>query len=397
MADWRMHPEEGALLRYCDGELRAKETARIARHLEACWECRTRLDDLKQTIAEYVRYRRDFLEPALPQPPQPWKNLRVEFAQMRAPDDSGTAWRRIFQRRAVWLVACTLTAGTGILFYATKARPVGPASRPVAPRPAISAPSTPAPVPRAAAAPRPRVVPALAGPEDELRVLAALDRIGADLGDPIEVVRTRDQIVVTCIGLDSERMREVRVALAGLPRVAVELSPKPNVSAASSPLEVVGAPHATVRAEVARQFDSPAAYERFVDGLLKSSEAMMARVHALRRLATSFPADVEAAMSPESKTLLAAMREHHEMALARAVSSLQGSVRPFLGPPAPALGGSPAGEDWQTRTMRVFAEGQQVDRMLGAMFAGSQGSAADDANPAALGAALAKLEADVAR
>src|ERR1035441_4412730 len=361
MADWRMHPEEGALLRYCDGELRAKETARVARHLEACWDCRTRLDDLKQTIAEYVRYRRDVLEPSLPGPPQPWKNLRVEFARMRAPDDSGVAWRRIFQRRAVWLVACTLTAGTGILFY------VGQASRPVAPRAVapVRLRGSSAPAPRKAPAapvtePGPKGTPLGSGPEDELRVMAALDRIGADLGDPIEVVRTRDRIVVTCIGLDAERMREGRAALAGLPRVAVELSPKPNVSPASSPLEVVGAPHATIRAEVARQFDSPAAYERFVDGLLKSSEAMMARVHALRRLATRFPADVEAPMSPDAKTLLAAIHEHHETALAREVSSLEGSVRPFLGPPAAALAGNRAREDWQTRTTRVFSEAQQV-------------------------------------
>lgn len=58
MPDWQHHPEEADLLRYSDGELRAGDTERIARHLEACWDCRTRLDDLKNTIAEYVRYRR---------------------------------------------------------------------------------------------------------------------------------------------------------------------------------------------------------------------------------------------------------------------------------------------------------------------------------------------------
>ena len=393
MADWRTHPEEGALLRYADGELHAKDTARVARHLEACWDCRTRLDDLKQTIAEYVRYQRDVLEPALPRPPQPWKNLRAEFARMPAPDDSPAAWRRIFQRRAVWLVACTLTAGTGLLYWSVGQTsrpvppPVGQASRPVAP-PAPSAPAPPK-------APAPRLASVSAGPEDELRVMAALDRIGADLGDPIEVARTSGQIVVTCIGLEAARMREVRSALAGLPRVAVVLSPKPNVSAPRSPLEVVGAPQAAVRADVARQFDSPAAYERFVDGLLKSSDAMMARVHALRRLATRFPADVEAPMRPDAKALLAAIREHHETALAREVASLDSSVRSFIGPPAPALTGKRTPEDWETRTARVFSEAQQVDRMLGAVFAGSQGSAPGEASPGALAAALARLESDV--
>src|SRR5690349_1294866 len=105
----RTHPEEGELLRYCDGELRAKETERVARHLEACWDCRTRLDDLKETIAEYVRYRRDVLEPALPPPPHSWTNLRTEFARLPQ--------RPAFPRRAVWLIACAATAATGVVLY----------------------------------------------------------------------------------------------------------------------------------------------------------------------------------------------------------------------------------------------------------------------------------------
>jgi hypothetical protein len=388
MANWRTHPEEGHLLRYCDGELRAKESARVARHLEACWDCRTRLDDLRQTIADYVRYRRDVLEPALPQPPQPWKNLRLELPRM-------PARRRIFQRPAVWLVACTLTAGTGIFLY------VGHSSRPAQSRVGqASGPVPPAPRKSPAARvtePRYRLGPSGSGPEDELRVIAALDHIGADLGDPIEVVRTPDRIVVTCIGLDADRLREVRAALAGLPRVAVELSPKPAVSTAASPQEVVGAPPAIAHTEVARQFDSPAAYETFVDALLKSSEEIMARAHALRRLATRFPPDVEAPMSADSKTLLAAIRAHHATALAREASALDRSVQPYLGPTANAPAGNPVREDWQTRAMRIFAEAEQVDRLLAAAFAGSQGTATGQTSPASLAAALSKLEHDVAQ
>jgi hypothetical protein len=395
MANWRTHPEEGELLRYCDGELRARDSARVARHLVGCWDCRTRRDDLRQTIAEYVRYRRDVLEPALPQPPRPWNNLRGEFARMSVADDSGAAWRRIFQRRAVWLVACTLTAGTGILFY------VGQTGRPVAPRVGQTSRAAAPPVeqagrPVAIPAPAPRHALA-AGPEDELRVIAALEHIGADLGDPIEVVRTRDRIVVNCIGLDAGRMREVRAALAGLSRVEVELSPKPDVSAAGSPLEVVGAPRAAMRTEVTRQFDSPAAYEKFVDGLLKNSEAMMARAHALHRLAMRFPPDVEASMGADSKTLLAAIREHHETALEHEVAALDHSAQPYLPPPAPTPAGNPVREAWQARAMRVFAEAERVDQLLAAVFAGPQGSIAGDARPALLSAALAKLESDVAQ
>ncbi|MGD0361325.1 MAG: hypothetical protein ABSC93_10675 [Bryobacteraceae bacterium] len=375
MANWRMHPEEGDLLRYCDGELRAEETARVARHLEACWDCRTRLDDLTGTIAEYMRYRRDILEPALPQPPRPWANLRFEFARVEAP-------KRLLPRPAVWLVAGTLTAGTGILYYAAKPHP--PAAVPYAQVPAPAARPLPAPP----AAPARRVSPVAApGPEDELRAIAALDRIGADLGDPIEVARTPARVVVTCIGLDAVRMHEVQDALAGLPHVEVKLSPKPAPSAAGSPLEVVGTP----------QTASAAAYDHFVDGLLKNSDAIMARAHALRRLATSFPADVEARLPADSRALLESIRQRHEAGLAREVASLEQSVRPYLGPPAARAPGSPAPQDWQARALRVFAEAAQVDRMVGAAFAGSQGAIAAAADPAALAAAMAMLDGDVAR
>jgi hypothetical protein len=47
--------------------------------------------------------------------------------------------------------------------------------------------------------------------------------------------------------------------------------------------------------------------------------------------------------------------------------------------------------------LRVFAEAAQVDRMVGAAFAGSQGAIAAAADPAALAAAMAMLDGDVAR
>jgi hypothetical protein len=362
MASWRTHPEEGELIRYCDGELRARETERVARHLEACWDCRTRLDDVKQTIGEYVRYRRDVLELALPQPPQPWMNLHAEFARMPT--------RRIFPRRAVWLIVCAATAGTGVLLY--RANEPRQSAAPAVVHSAPQHPVTAVPPVRPPAAAARKTAP---GPEDELRVIAALDRIGAGLGDPIEVVRTRDRIVVTCMGLEDARMHEVRAALAAMPAVTVELSPKPAASPAGSPLEVVGAPHPT---------DNP----QFVDELLKSSEAMMARAHALRGLAERFPANVEAPMSASARALLAGMRERHEAALSREVTNIARSLQPM--PPA---AGGPADADWQSHAMRLFSDAEQVDRLLGVVFAGSQ--AASPSDRSALAAALAKLEADV--
>ncbi len=370
MPDWRTHPEEGDLIRYCDGELRAKQAARISSHLEACWECRTRLDDFKLAIAEYVRYRRDVVEPALPQPPQPWGDLRSEFAHMPAREP---AWKRIVRYRTVWLIASAAMAGTGVLLYhANEAHQVAapPVVRALPPRAVSVPPTTPA---------RP-VTPGSAlqkapTPDDELRVVSALDRIGANLGDPIEIVRSRDRIVVTCMGLTPQRTSEVRAAVATIPGVTVEVSPKPSTAPGGSPLEVVGAPHA-------------ADNEQLADELLKSSEAMMARAHALRSLALRFPPAVESRMSAASRSELAGMRQRHETALEGNVSAIARSV-----PSAPPPAGDSSDELWQSRALREFSDAEQVDRLLGLKFAANRTAARAPA--ADLAAALARLLSDL--
>ena len=81
------HPDDGLLLRYIDGELTARKTRLVARHLEACWQCRTEVEDLEGTVAECVRYRRNVLAVHLP-PPGAWKDLAPEFERIDA------SWRR---------------------------------------------------------------------------------------------------------------------------------------------------------------------------------------------------------------------------------------------------------------------------------------------------------------
>ena len=81
------HPDDGLLLRYIDGELPARKTRQVARHLEACWQCRTEIEDLEGTVAHCVRYRRNVLAAHLPPPPNPWRDLASEFERIDA------AWR----------------------------------------------------------------------------------------------------------------------------------------------------------------------------------------------------------------------------------------------------------------------------------------------------------------
>ena len=88
------HPDDGVLLRYCDGELAAGEARKVEKHLEACWQCRTEIEELKATVAECMRYRKNVLGAHLPAPPQPWGDLSRGFATV----DSSLAADSFFAR-----------------------------------------------------------------------------------------------------------------------------------------------------------------------------------------------------------------------------------------------------------------------------------------------------------
>jgi len=63
-----------------------------------------------------------------------------------------------------------------------------------------------------------------AGPSEELRVIVALHRIGADLGEPIDVRREGGSLLVNVTGLAAQRQSEVKAALSGIPSVKLQFT-----------------------------------------------------------------------------------------------------------------------------------------------------------------------------
>ena len=78
------HPDPIDLLRSLDGELEPRQARRIRQHLETCWECRTAVDELQETVAACVRYRKNVLHTNLPSPPAPWMDIYSAFSRMDA-------------------------------------------------------------------------------------------------------------------------------------------------------------------------------------------------------------------------------------------------------------------------------------------------------------------------
>ncbi len=76
------HLTDKELLLYADGEMAGKERNHVRAHLEACWSCRARLDDLHSTIKEIVEFRNHVLLPMVPTPPKHWDGLDPRLSEL---------------------------------------------------------------------------------------------------------------------------------------------------------------------------------------------------------------------------------------------------------------------------------------------------------------------------
>ncbi len=552
MGNWQNeHPDPDELIRYANGELSARESARVARHLENCWECRTEAGDTTSVIGRYVHYRRSLLHPSIPPPPKDWQDLSSHFARIRSEHQSSVArswptWVMSLLRkpRVAATAAATLIVTAAALLYVTqsqsaraaeliekavqqeRARPVAvgadarirvksrdgeftrrrdlsegagevvPAvfaatvnrlearfqsarynwSTPLSATsfsdwrkglqdkhdtlstsndenarevvavqtsttsgalggvtlvlrksdlhpircefyfrdgneveisetiaPAQIASSRQPPRPSEPVRPTERVKPesqpeVVLGSADELHVLAALHRIGADLSDSLNISRDSSRIVVSGIGIKPERQAEIVATLGGLPHVNTEfLKPPPPSSVRLQP----GEPRTERPGPLAfgkrieDQVGGSAAMEAFSNSLLRLSETLLVRAHALRQLGERFPGDVERQFGPDDKMLLDQIRQDHAMEVSRAADQIQSFLSPVLDKlGVPVRVAQPSNtESWQLAAQNVLAAGQRFDRVLAATLAPTAGMKDESAE---LGNALAALQAAVA-
>src|SRR5882762_1462124 len=57
------HLSDEQLLLTLDGESSAQEAAEVGVHLEACWSCRARRDQIEKAIGDVVQYRDQLMQP----------------------------------------------------------------------------------------------------------------------------------------------------------------------------------------------------------------------------------------------------------------------------------------------------------------------------------------------
>lgn len=273
------------------------------------------------------------------------------------------------------LDARDLHAVSETLEFASERVEISEAEPALEPAPA-AAPSRVTPPSRPSAPPQP-------GPADELRVIAALHEIAADLGEPIQVTRSDESLLVVSTGLTTAREREVQQAVSAIPGVVFRARPVEDASADASP-----GPK-TPAAAPSRLLGVLG--EEGVNRILDASEAVMARVYALRSLSRRFPQAVEAQLADADRDVLAAIRGEHVSGIRHHLAVLQSAVGPLLSsaPEAAAVAPGP----WQPRAERLLTAAQSVDQILNRVLAGGQ-----DFAPLApeLRTALRRLQAEIA-
>ena len=217
---------------------------------------------------------------------------------------------------------------------------------------------------------------------EELQVFAALHRIAADLGDPIEVTREHSQIVVAGVGIAPERQEQIHKVLDAVPNVVVRFSePAAAASQYAQP-----APPAPPEKSISRQFQARIEqqiggrqnFEQFSSQLLDMTDAMMSRAYALRRLADRFSKDLEASLSPADRQVLQNLNREHTAAIKRQAAQIERLLKPVLVP----LGGSPAGGtisgissvSWQPATEELFQNARNVETLLAVMLGVTPGN-----------------------
>ena len=543
MSSVQTHPEESLLLRYLDGEAPARKMRQVKRHLEACWECRTAVEEFERTIGACVHYRKNVLATHLPAPPAPWADLSREFdridAEVAAQSFSARLTRWLMPTPAMrWLLSgaaiVALAAGLYYQFHETPSvqaasllkRAVAAAQAHPAPArriqvrtrtakyilnhgpavPAVAAmfeaahynfdnplsaksfgewrntlpaskdevrtvadpvdpgkscfeiktiaaagelataslmlrtndllpvqgrfefrdqewveltdftdasateggtPATTrleAPVRRTEPS-RSAAVPSgsSASISEELRVLAALHDLGADLGDPLEVKLADGRVLVSGIGISSERQRQIHEKLDSIPGVTMQFGSAEagaDVSAGGPPQTVAepASKNTKLESRLEKQLGGRFEFERFSGQMLDWTEAAMSRGYALRALAQRFPAGSEAGLSAPDRQLLDDLIRDHAAQFSAKVDSLHRALAPVL----VSLGGIPAQGrpanrhgSWQAAAEDAVSTGRRVDMLLSQLF-GMAPQAGNAQNlPSDLLAALADLQADV--
>jgi len=110
------HLSDQEILLALDGELAPLDTARVESHLEACWACRVRREEIEAAIGRFVRVQRHSFDSKIPTGDGPRALLKAQLMQIAGARPAfGLSWFRWLVPRFRWALVAALTAGTTVM------------------------------------------------------------------------------------------------------------------------------------------------------------------------------------------------------------------------------------------------------------------------------------------
>jgi hypothetical protein len=371
--DHLSHPYDEELLLYLDGELDNTSSESTRRHLNSCWTCRMRASNIQTAILEYTRERERL---GVPEPPSPWKDLDGEFQRIQDSVQAPSLLKRIGMgsffkggRVAMFVAATTALAAMSWFVWpkgtekssveAPKIQPVAPevshptsgVVEPPSTRPLKAEPHTILPEPHKATV------------HEELAIASELHRLKADLGEPIELARVDNELVLNVSGLGRDRTGEIRKAVARFADLRLQFSEpttngrvQPDSESRTSARRPIAFEQELTTYAGGRQY-----LEQLANSILDASDRIAMYAHALDKLDHRFAGSV---LNGEDEALFNQIRQDHRTGSRQALQSLRNLMDPIFG--ALGIEAKPAPE------VDLVGAAVQTDRLLNAAFAGAQ-------------------------
>jgi hypothetical protein len=235
-------------------------------------------------------------------------------------------------------------------------------------------------------------------------VVTALHRIGADLGDPVEVNLTDGKVLVSGAGVSPERQRQVHELLDGDANVEVRFSqPEAMLIPPPAAAPATGGDTANlgIQTRIEKQLGGRAAFERFSTHVLDGNEAAMSHAYALRSVAERFKAENEVSMAAADRAQLHQLARDHVTALATQVRVMERALVPVLaglGGKAAAVPSAPADNAaWQQAAEDSFRASRRLEVLLSVLLGVTPGQNAPGDLPSQVLSAMADLQAGLGR
>ena len=233
------------------------------------------------------------------------------------------------------------------------------------------------------------VAPAVNLDDLEMAVRYDLHRIGADLGEGIEVsAHPPDHVLVDARQVSLQTKERVLALLADKPGVELEFH-APEATGTGGQRVTKMIPQAASPTPLDRRlvmfFGSSEAQENYTRSVLEATNNVLAHLYALGNLAGRWPTDQENRLSAGAKTRLQTMVTDHAREVTAVTSDLEEQLDPLMksfGLSVPENISMPAGVTWQQASSSALGAAQHVDRMLRSLLTTSDAPLSpDDALP----------------